>query len=488
MITLLVYLLKVMVISAILYSYYWLVLRNKQFHQYNRIYLLGITIFSWIIPFVKISIVQPPVKSAPAAYYFANSIAIGNSSIEQEILITNAKFNWDSLLLTICVGITILFLVRFLFSLWKIRSLNLKYPQESLMGLKLVMTDVKGTPFSFFKYLFWNRTIDLNSEVGKKILAHEIVHIEENHSFDKLLIELQLIVGWFNPFLWFIRNELYLIHEFIADEKSIQNKDAEVLATLLLASVYPAQQHILVNSFFYSPIKRRIQMFTKSTPTKFSYLRRLSILPILSVLLLLFAFRNNKGAQRPIVKLDKQYTVIIDAGHGGGDAGAPGVNGETEKEIALMIAKKVKAINNNPNINIVLTRESDLQLTVIDRTNMANDVNANLFISLHMDNAEDKKKSGATCYVPAKKNKYIQQSTVLAKNILAASSNLFSNTTLNTTKDKGIWVVENVNMPAILLECGFISNVNDIATVKNKTDELAAKLLEGVEVFLKNNK
>jgi N-acetylmuramoyl-L-alanine amidase len=488
MITILYYLLKVVLCSAILYSYYWFVLRNKQFHQYNRIYLLGITIFSWIIPFVKINIAQPPVNTAPTAFNFATIIAVGNSSIEQDVVISNAKFNWDNLVIAICAAITILFLVRFIYSLWKIRKMIVQNSVESKMGLHLVMTDVKGTPFSFFKFIFWNRSIDLNSEVGKKILAHEIVHIEQKHSFDKLLIELQLIVAWFNPVLWFIRSELYLIHEFIADDKSIENKDAEELATLLLASAYPQQQHILSNSFFFSPIKRRIQMFTKSTNTKFSYLRRLTILPIFTVLILLFAFRNGNTSQRPIVKLDKQYTVIIDAGHGGEDAGAPGVNGETEKEIALMIAQKVKAINNNPNIKIVLTRESDEQINVMDRTNMANDINANLFVSIHMNSAATSKPSGSLCYVPAKKNKYIQESTVLAKNILAATSNLFSITKLNTTKDRGIWVIENVNMPAVLVECGYITNATDVATVKTKTNELAAKMLDGIEAYLKNQK
>ena len=51
-----------------------------------------------------------------------------------------------------------------------------------------------------------------------------MVHIEEKHSVDKLLIELQLLIGWFNPIVWLIRNELYLIHEFIADQKSIENQ------------------------------------------------------------------------------------------------------------------------------------------------------------------------------------------------------------------------------------------------------------------------
>ncbi len=321
MITILYYLLKLVICSTLLYAYYWFVLRNKQFHQYNRFYLMGISVLSWLVPFLKINIIKEQVISAPKVMYFANVIADNNSSLEQEVVIQSAKFTWDNFILFIGVTITIFFIVRFVKSLFHIRKLIIKYPLKKLSNLYLIMTDVKGTPFSFFKYIFWNTSIDLNGEVGKKILAHEVAHVEANHSFDKLLIELQLIIGWFNPIIWLIRNELYLIHEFIADQKSIQNNDTRVLAELLLASAYPSQQHILSNSFFFSPIKRRIQMFTK-TNTKYSYLRRLTILPIMAATVLLFAFRNGNLDSKPIYKLDKKNALIIDAGHGGKDHGA----------------------------------------------------------------------------------------------------------------------------------------------------------------------
>ena len=215
MITILYYLLKVVLCSALLYTYYWFVLRNKQFHQYNRFYLMGISVLSWLVPFIKIDIIKEQVIAAPKVLYFANVIADKNSSIEQEVIIKSSQFTWDNLLLIIGITISLLFIVRFIKSLLNIRKLIRQYPLKKLASLYLVMTDVKGTPFSFFKYIFWNTSIDLNSEVGKKILAHEMAHVDENHSFDKLLIELQLIIGWFNPITWLIRNELYLIHEFM---------------------------------------------------------------------------------------------------------------------------------------------------------------------------------------------------------------------------------------------------------------------------------
>jgi len=486
MITILYYLLKVVLCSAILYTYYWFVLRNKQFHQYNRYYLMGISVLSWIVPFIKINIVKEQVFSAPKILYYADVIADKNSSLEKEIVLKSSQFTLDNVLLTIAIIISLLFIVRFLKSLWNIRKLIRNYPLKKVANLFLVMTDVKGTPFSFFKYIFWNVSIDINSEVGKKILAHEVAHIEENHSFDKLMIELQLVIGWFNPITWLIRNELYLIHEFIADQKAIQNNDTSILAELLLVSAYPAQQHLLSNSFFFSPIKRRIQMFTKSKTTKFSYLRRLSILPILAATVLLFAFRNGTMNSRPISKLEKQYTVIIDAGHGGQDPGASAADGTTEKDLALAIALKVKSLNNNPNINVILSRESDKFITVVDRANIANASKADLFVSIHMDNDDTKKRTGATCYVPFKKNLYINESSVLAKNILSSTNELFPKSTLITTKDRGIWVIENANMPAVLFESGFISNPNDLKLVKANEEKIANMLLGGINAYLAN--
>lgn len=485
MITILYYLLKVVLCSTLFYTYYWFVLRNKQFHQYNRFYLMGISVLSWLVPFLKINIIKEQVISAPKVMYFANVIADNNSSLEQEVVIQSAKFTWDNFILFIGITISIFFIVRFVKSLFHVRKLIIKYPLKKLSNLYLIMTDVKGTPFSFFKYIFWNTSIDLNGEVGKKILAHEVAHVEANHSFDKLLIELQLIIGWFNPITWLIRNELYLIHEFIADQKSIQNNDTSVLAELLLASAYPSQQHILSNSFFFSPIKRRIQMFTK-TNTKYSYLRRLTILPIMAATVLLFAFRNGNLNSKPIIKLDKQYTVIIDAGHGGDDLGASAADGTNEKDLTLSIAQKVKALNNNPNINIVLSRESDKFINVVDRANFANASNANLFVSIHMDKAGTAKFSGTTCYVPSKNKLYFKESNMIAKNLLDATSELFPQSKI-ATREMGIWVIENAKMPAVLFESGFISNPDDLKLVKENEEKIANMILGGIESYLSSS-
>ena len=282
---------KVVLCSTFLYTYYWFLLRNKQLHQYNRFYLMGISVLSWIVPLIKIQIVKEQVIASPKVLRFANYISENNSLLEQGFIEKTAKYTWDNLLIIIGILISLFFIVRFVKSLWDIRKLIRLYPLKELKGMHLIMTDVKGTPFSFFKYIFWNTAFDLSSDVGKKILAHEVVHIEEKHSVDKLLIELQLLIGWFNPIVWLIRNELYLIHEFIADQKSIENQDSGVLAKLLLASAYPKQQHLLINTFFYSPIKRRLNNLNQDKNTTFKNFRKLFVFPLFICMVLSFSLK-----------------------------------------------------------------------------------------------------------------------------------------------------------------------------------------------------
>lgn len=306
MITILFYLLKVVLCSALLYTYYWFVLRNKQFHQYNRFYLMGISILSWIVPLIKIQIVKEQVIASPKVLRFANYISENNSLLEQGFIEKTAKYTWDNLLIIIGILISLFFIVRFVKSLWDIRKLIRLYPLKELKGVNLIMTDVKGTPFSFFKYIFWNTAIDLSSDVGKKILAHELVHIEEKHSVDKLLIELQLLIGWFNPIVWLIRNELYLIHEFIADQKSIENQDSGVLAKLLLASAYPKQQHLLINTFFYSPIKRRLNNLNQDKKITFKNFRKLFVFPLFICMVLSFSLKIGEAKASIILNDNKK--------------------------------------------------------------------------------------------------------------------------------------------------------------------------------------
>ena len=300
MLTTAYYFLQVILCSALMMGYYWLVLRNKRFHQYNRFYLLAIALLSWIVPLIKIKWGQDIVTTHDLQVIrFLNVVAYNNSQIEETI--TRKAFQWDWNLFAISIyGIVAgVLLVGMVYALFRIYRLLKTHDCKSVGDVYLIFTRAKGTPFSFFRYIFWNDEIDISSEAGKQILQHELTHVQQKHSFDKLLMQVVLIAGWFNPFFWLMKRELNMIHEFIADKKAVSNGDTATLAQMLLTAAYPRQQYMLTSPFF-SPIKRRLQMLTNNKDPRFSYVRRLVVLPLLAIVVVLFAFRNKEQGEHTL--------------------------------------------------------------------------------------------------------------------------------------------------------------------------------------------
>jgi TonB-dependent SusC/RagA subfamily outer membrane receptor len=306
MITFAYFLLQVIISSGVMLLYYWLFLRNKKFHQYNRFYLLALFVLPWFVPLFKIQLL-PLKQDAAMIIYFAQAITDNNTIIESKV--KAAAFNWNIAIIaaySIVCSVILIGLIKALVNIYRLlKHNNYKYWQN----IYLVFTDAKGTPFSFFKYIFWNNDIPLQSEAGKQMLEHELIHIKHKHSFDKILIQIILIVGWCNPFFWIAKREMNMIHEFIADNKVVKNGDASALAAMLLAATFPEQKFSLTNPFFFSPIKRRLAMITNNKNPKFSYARRVIALPVLFVTVLLFSFRNMELREQQQLMNNEQVKV-----------------------------------------------------------------------------------------------------------------------------------------------------------------------------------
>jgi hypothetical protein len=177
-------------------------------------------------------------------------------------------------------------------------------------GYNLIETDLKQAPFSFLDNLFWRTNISMHEENGKKIFAHELTHIKEKHSYDKLFSQVLLCFFWINPFYWFIQKELNAVHEFIADSKSIQQGDTESFAIMLLQTHNEGRYLDPSHLFFNSSIKRRIIMLTTSKSVQYSWLRRLCALPILVLVTILLSFKIVNAQTDP--KLNPYDSVKID--------------------------------------------------------------------------------------------------------------------------------------------------------------------------------
>ena len=289
------YLLKVIICSGILYGYYWLLLRNKIFHGYNRFYLLATVLLSLLLPLLQISWWQSNAMSHNQVINVLQVVASGNEYMD-EVVIHSGKQHWaiEQLYPLFYLFISFILLSVFIRTLYLIFSLLKKYSAEKIEGVSFVNTEHKSTPFSFLKYIFWNASIDLSTTQGRQIFKHEVAHIQEGHTYDKLFISGVLILCWCNPFFWLIRKELNMIHEFIADKKAVEDSDTAAFAAMILQATYPDHHFNVTNNFFYSPIKRRLLMLTKNKNPKANYNVRILVLPLAVLIFAAFTLKTTK--------------------------------------------------------------------------------------------------------------------------------------------------------------------------------------------------
>ena len=490
---LLFYLIQVLTCSGILYGYYHLFLRNKKFHVYNRFYLLIAATISILIPFLDIpvsftsnetngSFVLKTIKSISSGDFSESSSA--------PALIKNNSISALNLAWCCYILLSIIMIVRILVSLEKIRQIKKKYPVQKLNSIYFLNTNEPGTPFSFFRWMFWNQKIDLISEKGEQVFRHELFHIEQKHSLDIVYMELLATFFWINPFMHLIKNEIKVIHEFLADRFAVaQSKNWEYAELLLMQSL--DTQHRLANPFFYNQIKRRIAMITSSQKTSYQYLRKIMVLPVAIIVVALFAFSyKSKKENRSLNRIEKPVTVVIDAGHGvdptGAHTGVVAADGSHEDDIVLSIAKKIKELNTNNRLQIILTRESKDMVDLQERVEFSNSQNAGLFISLHTNAAskQEKNAEGMDILFSGRNTTYYAENKILAAILYNYFHQIHPVNNIQQSKN-GVYVIDNTQCPSVLVECGYLTDPTDLAFLKNETsqEKIATSILQSIEQY-----
>jgi TonB-dependent SusC/RagA subfamily outer membrane receptor len=299
--TVLMYLLKMSICSAVLYVYYRVALYNERFHQWNRFYLLAAMLLSVVVPLLSIPVMADTSESELASVVASLPWNAGvNTAVK-------TSFTWQDVALALATLISMIFFIRIILNLVKIVAAYRSNPVSSLQhNVQLIITQLTQAPFSFFSWLFWRNDIDPASANGQRMLNHELTHIREHHSIDKLFTSLLLCVFWMNPFFWLMRRELSMIHEFLADRKAIRPQDGAAFAEMILQALplKPAASYGLVNPFFSSQIKRRLLMITTSKDPKYNYLRRICGLAVMisSVFALALSIQQAE-AQKPVTKV-----------------------------------------------------------------------------------------------------------------------------------------------------------------------------------------
>ena len=239
-----------------------------------------------------------------------------------------------------------------------------------------------------------------------------------------------------------------------------------------------------------------------------------------------------KKATKSVPKAAKPFTVVIDAGHGGKDPGAIGLNGIYEKNVVLQIAKKLKnKINQQAGMKALMTRENDRFIPLKERVKIASRHKADLFISVHANANMRRSMTGSSVYilsrrgasseaarfiaarenaVHAKKlgsvnfsgrNKIlnsvlfdltrtstINRSLALAKNVLKELGTI-NNLQRGRVESAAFVVLKSLDIPSMLVETAYISNPKEEIQLNQKEYQLklANAIFRGVNSYYKRH-
>ncbi|MBC7827955.1 MAG: hypothetical protein H7122_09425 [Chitinophagaceae bacterium] len=299
------YLIKLSICLSLVWIFYQLILRRLTFYNWNRWFLLGYSLLSFIIPFIDISpalekvalVDNRIIQSIPVMQLFAT--ANENFSMDQ--------WDWAFIFfITGCIILSLRLTIQHLSFLRLRRTAKLLFETP----VKLYQVDREIIPFSFGDAIFINQHHHTGEDL-KEIIRHEFVHVRQKHSVDMLLAEWICILNWYNPFSWLIRNAIRQNLEFIADSKVIQNGIDKKHYQYLLLKVMGVPQYNIATNFNFTSLKKRIAMMNKIRSARVNLVKFLFILPIIALVLLSFRNRLTHNAKpAPIARKSQIQDTI----------------------------------------------------------------------------------------------------------------------------------------------------------------------------------
>jgi len=205
------------------------------------------------------------------------------------------------------------------------------------------------------------------------------------------------------------------------------------------------------------------------------------ILCCLAFLLLSYISYNKIDKMASALAGERNPTIVIDPGHGGEDGGATGKSPTPEKDINLTIALKLESLLKISGFNVVMTRTADTSISddhldtvrerkISDIHNRLKIIEAQgdcIFISIHQNHFTDGRYNGAQMFYSTKN----LSSKELAENIKSRVVELLQPENTRETKPatSSIYLLWNTKVPAVLVECGFLSNESESAKLNDKT-------------------
>ena len=281
------YIIKSALTLSVLYSLFYFILRKETFHRFNRCCLLFILLTSLVLPLVHISTSHPTAVNQAvmtSTDYITTLPTIVITPETQAPLLT-----WNDVLAGIYwtgLCIMLLYLVLQIVQTYLLIKGGLRHTDK--FGNTVILKEDIKSPFSIFHYIVMSMEDYENHR--QNILTHEQEHVRMRHSYDLLLLEVVKVLQWFNPFVWFLENDLKALHEYQADEAVInQGIDAKQYQQLLVVKAVGNRLQPFANNLRRGSLKKRIIMMYQKKSNRWMMLKALFILPVTCFAIYAFA-------------------------------------------------------------------------------------------------------------------------------------------------------------------------------------------------------
>ena len=353
-----IYLIKLLIIQAVLYLFYKLLLEKSKAIKFNRFYFLFSILFSFASPFfgslIRNNTPQMNFTNVIIPKTLNNTIAAGGKRVEILNSIPENAFNisLSNILLLLYCLISLILLFRYFRNLINIYKLVNGGEKVRLSNnCEVFLVDHKSAPFNFMNFVILNKQDFNNSLISNILIEHENGHRKQFHSIDILFIEMVIVFFWFIPLLYLFRKEIKLNHEYLADEYSVNiTNDIKNYADKLIEYTGINKTFSFVNNMNYKFIKRRILMLSKGNNPrifKTSIVLLLVLFPVL-VFCSSFIYKTNIDERIPdpfswsTVRNGHAYRINDSTFHYFGN-----VIYHTNSEITKITAERIKISNVN---------------------------------------------------------------------------------------------------------------------------------------------
>lgn len=292
-----IYLIKLIACSGLLYLVYLLLLQKQKLLFFNRFYLLAILPVAIIAPLLQVTL--PDFISDffhfvpdPAPVYTTSAPTAVAAA--QEPILYSTTFLW--LIYTLVTG------TLFIKDLYSYKKF-LAYLRRATATDRQSIYSISGlqTPFSFFKRIYVPHEAYRQGQLDAAIIAHEQAHVDQKHSIDVLLMQVASIVFWFNPLVYLIRHAIRQNHEYLADDAVIRHHERSSYQHLIIqwSMSTPDINALPASNFNFLTTKKRLIMLQKKTNRG-----KLLLMPVLTLFLtaaisLLFSAHVNAQQKDP---------------------------------------------------------------------------------------------------------------------------------------------------------------------------------------------